>query len=284
MHLLVVDDRATRCHDALLCAEVISSSGFVQLAAFDSRTVQPGFTWGICMDHSLLVRCRKPGMPSILEGRPVSPALVDSVRPNQCSVFLARTELDGPVKDIGVKFWSCLFKAAPWLEELARTSAPVSIQYSDRYLVSPLSARVLFEICAALQNFAPSGASKPRIVLTAMKSEERVQGGSLHQNWNNERVQESVLKRLLLPLSRTNPTINLLRRESIPHARMMRLEWADRQIAEITLDQGVGFTKTKENVPHDFQAKPELQAEALKTAFSVTQASSPVPFYVMRGR
>ena len=80
------------------------------------------------------------------------------------------------------------------------------------------------------------------------------------------------------------PIISLLRRDDIPHVRMMRMEWTGGKVAEITLDQGVGFTRTTTIVRHDFQAKPELQVEELKNPFSVAQLSARVPFYVMRGK
>jgi replicative superfamily II helicase len=284
MTLIETPDDCVRQGAGYLCAEVSNNADCIRFATFDPKVLQAGFAWGLGTAESILVRSKQSKDTSSVACNRITLATVDSERPNLCSVFLALKHLDGLISDIGTKFWSRLFDVAPWLSEWARSGAPDSIQYSDRYLVSPLSARILYEILQSLQTVAPAGASKPRISVTAMKSDEKFPGAAIHQNWSNERVQESVLKRLLAPLARTNPTISLLRRDDIPHARMMRLEWSGSKIAEITLDQGVGFTRTTTSVRHDFQAKPELQVEELKNPFSVAQLSSRVPFYVMRGK
>ncbi len=233
---------------------------------------------------SLLVRGESK-TPTVIAGDSISLAVVDSERPNLCSVFTAEKQLDGSITNVGEKFWKNLFAVAPWMEEWSKLAAPESIQYSDRYLVSPLSVRMLFEILNHLIVRLGHSNSRPRLVLKTMKSDERQTGSSIHHNWTNPNAQESVLKKLLAPLVKPNPTISLTgRRDDVAHARTLRIEWPDKRIAEITLDQGVGFTRTVGYVPHDFQAKPEFQADELMQPFNVVQASSRVPFYVMRGK
>lgn len=282
--LLEVADNSVRFGDGYFCSEVVSDNTFVQFAIFDQKALQPGSAWGHGTKDSILVRGRQTGEAPRLTGRRITLAMADAERPNLCSVFMAEKQLDGPVEDVGAKFWSNLFRVVPWLGEWASSGPPESIQYSDRYLVSPLSARILYEICNALQQVAPVGSVKPRISVTSMKSDERNPGVGLHQNWSNDRVQESVIKRLMTPLARTNLIIRLLRREDVPHARIMKIEWSNERIAEIILDQGVGFARTTPIVRHDLQAAPDLQVEELKKSFTVTQQSPRVPFYVMRGR
>jgi DEAD/DEAH box helicase domain-containing protein len=284
MRFLEAVDSSTRIGNAYLCAEVSTNAKTVQFASFDSDSLTPGPHWGVSESTSLLVRGESNTTSSIISGSLISLAIADSERPHFCSVFMAQKELDGQVADIGEKFWTNLFSVAPWMQEWARFESPESIQYSDRYLVSPLSSRVLYEILRHLIIQLGNSGSRPRLTLRTMKSEERQQSSSIHHNWNNDRVQESVLKRLLAPLVKPNPTISLTRRDDVPHVRTMRIEWPDKRIAEITLDQGVGFTKTVGYVPHDFQSKPELQAEQLLQPFNVMQNSTRVPFYVMRGK
>lgn len=284
MKFLEAADSSTRKGDAFLCAEVATNKKNVQFALFNSDSLKPGPYWGVSAANPLLVRGESNKTSPLMNGSLMSLAIADSERPNYCSVFMAQKELDGPIAGIGEKFWTNMFAVAPWMKEWAKSEAPESIQYSDRYLVSPLSSRVLFEILSHLVLQLGHTISKPRLVLKTMKSEERQTGSSIHHNWSNDRVQESVLKKLLAPLVKPNPTISLTRRDDVPHARTMRIEWSDKRIAEITLDQGVGFTKTAGFVPHDFQAKPDLQAEELMQSFNVMQASARVPFYVMRGK
>jgi hypothetical protein len=93
-----------------------------------------------------------------------------------------------------------------------------------------------------------------------------------------------VLKQLLGPVVKPNPNISLVNRDMLPHARTMRIEWTDKRVAEITLDQGVGFTKTIGEIRHDFNAAPVQQAQELMQGFNVSQSSVKVPFYVMRGK
>lgn len=284
MKLMEVDDSLTRKNDAFLCAEIVSSVRNNQLALFDAHTLQPGPEWGISAAQSLLVRRENANPPVELLGSWISQAVADSERPNFCSVFMAQKQLDGAISDLGARFWNNLFMVAPWMADWAKAGPPESVQYSDRYLLSPLSARVLYEVLNHL--VLPTGQTnaRPRLTLKAMKSEERQSSSCIYHNWNNDRDQESVLKQLLTPLVKANPVISLLRREDVPHARTMRLEWTDKRIAEITLDQGMGFTRTVGHVRHDFQAKPEYQVEELKQPFNIAQTSSRVPFYIMRGK
>ena len=284
MTLLEVLDSSTKFGDAYRCAELLTATGRIRLALFSSAFLQPGPSWGKCDENSLLVRHNDSDMKIDIAGSKLSLALVDSERPNQCNVFIAEKELDGPVANIGQKFWENLFVVAPWLKEWATSGAPESIQYSDRYLVAPLSARILFEILNHLINHVGSSQAKPRLQLKAMKADEKQQLACIHHNWSNVRVQESVLKHLLGPIVKPNPIVNLVNRDMLPHARTMRIEWSDKQIAEITLDQGVGFTKTVGQLRHDFNAAPAQQVQELMQGFHVAQSSVKVPFYIMKGR
>ena len=284
MTLLEVSDQDSRVGDAYRCAELLTANELARLALFSSAALQPGPTWGKCPENSLLVRHKDVDVSAIVTGSKLTLALVDSERPNLCSVFLAEKQMDGPVAAIGQKFWANVFAVASWLEEWARSGPPESIQYSDRYLVAPLSARILFEILNHLSNPTGNSLVKPRLQLKAMKADEKQPGASIHHNWSNVRVQESVLKQLLGPIVKPNPIISLVSRDLLPHARTMRLEWSGKRIAEITLDQGVGFTKTVGQIRHDFNAPPAIQAQELMQAFNVVQSSSKVPFYIMRGK
>lgn len=288
MRLLEVSDNAVRKGSGYLCVEMISTSRKVQLALFNPVSLQPGPQWGVSMSDSILVRSETSPTGEAVSGQLLSQTLIDSERPNFCSVFVANKEMDGPVNEIGKKFWNHLFAVAPWMAEWAKSDGPESIQYSDRYLVSPLPARILFEILNHLILHLGHSNSRPRLVLKTMKANEPQLGSAIHNNWgnwNNKCSQESVLKKLLSPIVKPNPLISLTsRRDDVPHARTFRIEWPGRRIAEITLDQGVGFTKTVGYVPHDFQASPDVQVEELMQPFNVAQQSNRVPFYVMRGK
>ncbi len=284
IQLIEVPDSSIRVGTAWLCSEIAGTQRHVRLGAFHPSLLIPGRSWGTSFENAMLVRVDAAGPLPRMNGRHITLASVDSERPNTCSVFIAEKQLDGPVANIGQNFWTNLFAVAPWLREWAMSGAPEFIQYSDRYLVAPLSARILFEILNHLVNHVGAFPGKPRLQLKAMKADEKQQGARIHHNWSNVRVQESVLKQLLGPVVKPNPNISLVNRDMLPHARTMRIEWTDKRVAEITLDQGVGFTKTIGEIRHDFNAAPVQQAQELMQAFNVSQSSVKVPFYVMRGK
>ncbi|MEO1999426.1 MAG: hypothetical protein ABGZ17_29625, partial [Planctomycetaceae bacterium] len=281
VELREIPDAGGQTANAFKAATVSSVDRTVEWAVFDKDALVPGPDWGTGDLKSPVVR-QNHNDASMSTGKLLSLAVVESERPNQCSVFSANGELDGSVSEFGKRFWEQLTGVSPWLKEGMESGPPRSVEYTDRYLKSPLSARLLYEVLQQLVSGENSATQTTQVRLNTMKATEKQTGRHLHHNWSNYRVQESTLKSIFRSLGK--PSIRLLARDKLAHARCMRIEWRNGLSAAITLDQGMGFARCVGTVDHHFRDAPELQANALiSCAFAIQQSDHKVPFYVMRG-
>ncbi|HCS53664.1 hypothetical protein [uncultured Rubinisphaera sp.] len=205
--------------------------------------------------------------------------MIDRERPHQCSVYSADGELNGAISDIGRKLWTELAKVAPWLQDAIESGSPTEIEYCDRYLLSPLACRLLYEV---LKTLSEKGDNVPSLQLLTMSTSSSGYPRFLFHNWSDSREQESTLKALLGSISK--PTIVMMDRFRLPHARTMKIKWSNGMSASITFDQGMGFARLVGRIQHSFGTSGAVQAKSmLGMNFHIEQNSHKVPFYIMGG-
>lgn len=88
----------------------------------------------------------KPSRVQTLSAEDLLPALpTGAVRINLCE------QLDGPLEGFGSRFWSLVTQQhAGWKQAFTRHKEITHVEYSDRYLNSPFTARLLGEILTEL--------------------------------------------------------------------------------------------------------------------------------------
>lgn len=266
---------------AFKVAQLAQAGNAIEWATFKRESLAPGPAWGAAGTDTPIVRqkCERQLSPPV---RRLTLESVDSVRPYQCSVYTARGELDGRVEDFGRKFWSQLVNVAPWLQKSLNSGAPQSIEYSDRYMMSPLAARLFYEVVRAMLADSASSDVLPKLHLKTTSSYERQVGRRLFHNWHDAKDQKGALTAVLQRVS--EPEVTLTSREGLSHARTLRVSWVGQGSAEIILDQGMGFAQCHGQTNHNFYDSSSEQAkEILAGSFKIKQYDHDVPIYVMGG-
>ncbi|EDL62312.1 hypothetical protein PM8797T_28329 [Gimesia maris DSM 8797] len=286
IELIEMPDSMCRVENGYRAAEVCSAGRYVEWAVFEPSVLEAGNRWGIGHPKSPSVResHNRESHNTVLkndsqfqEGRKLSLSLIESQKPNQCQIYKAGGELNGEVENLGVAFWGQIQKVAPWITEAMNDGPPLTVEYSDRYLVSPLAVRLLYEVLKEL--LAGSHGSSKLSIQTMKVDNHPVTGRCLHHNWQNERAQESTLKHVFNHVAKSS--VRLLRKNKLAHARTMRIKWPGDRLAVITLDQGMGFAESESQIPFSFHDSPEKQANSIiSRQFNVRQYDHEVPIYV----
>jgi DEAD/DEAH box helicase domain-containing protein len=186
------------------CVEVATSVSHTRWATFVPGALAPGPSWGRGTTGSPLVRRRDDAPLPDLAGNPIRLATVDALKPNTCSVFYLDGQLNGNVSVIGRTFWRELSQVSPLVAELLQQGSPKRVEYVDRYLRSPLPARVLFELLKVIRGTPVEGASQPSLRITTTETEGDRPGRWLYQDWDAPNVQADTLKALFSPLFLTD--------------------------------------------------------------------------------
>jgi ATP-dependent helicase YprA (DUF1998 family) len=173
-------------------------------------------------------------------------------------------ELDGVAGGFGQRLKALVAAHSPELADVF--SAPLrALSYSDRYLFSPLSVRLLVELVGA---FADEN-TEVRIRTLAAKNDFRPRPGSwVHTDWPDPLDRKLVLEQMLLDVS---PKSSVAFEQRLGHRR--RLEFAGRRgSGVIFFDQGVGSWSSARRTPFDHRAPIDVQIKALRQPFDVANS------------
>jgi len=278
---VVADERNLSVGQARLVMEIAASGSTVRWGAYSESPLAPNEEWGEPIGSKPLVRVSTSDELPATVGTWVDLDQIEACRPGSCRALEFRNELDGQIIDFGDRFWKRLCEESPRLRDLLKAGLPSTIRYDDRYLVSPLPARLLSEV---LRRFVPKSTGTESLTLTITTSPPTPSRHGMpfriFHNWPSESDQRGTL--LALFASRFSTNIRVLSKDNIPHARCLTLGWANGEQAEVRLDQGLGFCEARGNTDYDFSMLTGNQAaELTKLAFSVKQRGDCVPVYVI---
>jgi DEAD/DEAH box helicase domain-containing protein len=253
-----------RVGDGWLLCEVGRSDQVTRWAATSSDLHAPGLYWGLPDDDERIIRAdMSQGSPgSAPDGQRRGDDLWD--RPVPGAFREVQLKLDGPSGTLGARFWALLTETSPRLASWL-TSGKVlkTLWYSDRYVVSPLTAKVLGAVVAHLRT---GGVVQPETVVTIHTAAGHTDRypARLFDTWQSEATQKAVLQRVVDAASGASATVNVLPKRSVDHQREMRLEFVDGATACIRLDHGLSFLECS-SCRFDFSATPDVQARSIQS-------------------
>ncbi|MGC9420654.1 MAG: DUF1998 domain-containing protein [Rhodovulum sp.] len=236
----------------LILAEAeINESAYAFIAASDNaRHIDRN--WGIVSEDPILSGER--------EATPTSGALsVDKLaiygEGNSAQHDIAK-ELDGPIGGFGTGFWKIVRKLRP--QAFNSEKRLISLTYNDRYLRTPLTARLLVEVIEKMPS--RSEATKIEIVSESAGHDGR-SGYLLHHGWESDALRQAVLEALLPGVA-----VRLVAKSDCAHARFIQLHFDDDSVLTIFLDQGFGAWRAMASRPLRFDQSlaPAQQARELR--------------------
>lgn len=274
-----IPDRAAQAGAATVAGMVTAPGKTSVWGVFHPDALAMSSSWGQGSGEWPIVR----GFwnETIAPGTEIDLDLVEKERPEDCTQVIINTELDGDIFGIGKSFWDTLKNRSRWLAKCVERGMPRTIEYCDRYVRSPLSARVLFEL---LRCFSATANHKAELRIFTTSSNQYQDGEAVHHDWRDSRVQSSVLEGLFQPFFQVSVKVHDRPRD-LSHSRFLALDWGDGFRVEINLDQGVGFYRTRKFQAFDFHATPETQTQKLcSSRFAVENQSPSMPLYILRPR
>ena len=138
--------------------------------------------------------------------------------------------------------------------------------YQDRYVRSPLVARLVFEVFAALGAITgdATAAARFRIVTTPPNKSRRI-GWLVQHDWTSGQEVKTAIERLFSTKS-LSVDVTLRDVKRMPHERTCWIVWTDGRQWRCHLDHGFGFMETVLDVRHQFDVPPKRQGIALAAA------------------
>lgn len=238
---------------AQVLAQIETDEGLGTLATTSPDAGSADRHWGEVAASPILLGQSNP----IIEGSTIDPAVLAVVDGGNAVKFGIRKELDGPVAQFGQKFWKLLREQCPSIFKPAQSL--IRVTYHDRYLVTPLSVRLLSEVWQQM----PGRQAETRFSLVIARREGDPRDcTSLTHSWPDDEDRCSVIEALMPGID-----IDLRQRRDCPHQRFFRFGYSDGKTAEITLDQGFGpWVLAVRSLRFDGQALPNRQAATLRSA------------------
>ena len=242
----------------------------------DSQALLPNENWG----HSKVPLISGTEMTEALKG--LKELSAEAIRPKGSQVgdkeVEVHHELDGDLRGFGKRFWKLIANehkdsAAILTDAL---DAVDSIEYTDRYLFTPVSMALLVSIFRGLKN--EIGASRwgsPSLSVTTTPT--RGGRGSraydvVYADWEDSSIRDSVAQRVLASLA---PQVEWIvsDRIGVQHSRALLIRFTAGRVLAVRLDQGVTYWRavsrrmsgSRMSTRFDFRnANVQGQAKAVK--------------------
>ena len=254
-------------HKLLRLLEVGSEKESVCWAVNQRDACVPSFRWGTGAYGAQFVRGSfDKALPDFPKDWTLQqPAELRAPEGNMFSIEI-RNELDGPIGLFGKNAWDTVCEKVPELKRQLQSGSILSkVEYSDRYLLSPIVVKLLQNLLTKLKSY-PAGIAKKTqlsILTSKMNRIDLREPRMVFHDWRDANDRREVFEALL------NVTGGLdfkeMPRNNLPHARMLRLHWSDRASWNIRLDQGIGYWRVGRGVkPFPFDQNTDRQITYLK--------------------
>lgn len=275
---LRVVDQPVNQGSGLLLFEVGGPWGSLRFAS-PQPVGEPTELWGHGVDGSPIVSAHQTALLGEPPGRELSEEELRKPTPGLFSELEIEHELDGDIAKFGARFWAVLENHVPELKARLHDGQIERIVYADRYLNSPLNARLAFEVLRSVP--------ADQIQVYTCHVDEKQQSRPPHRvqdDWSRTKEHEANLVALFSGIAE----VELSSKSQSAHFRKLEVHWKDGRKLVVRPDQGFGFVGARPSgagrgdVSHPFSIAPSQQAEELRKAtFDVRKRQAgKVPFYV----
>lgn len=280
--LLASPGREPAGEPSSLIAELMRANGTFRWATEDRTARVPGEQWGVQTDGTVVVRSLGSAPAPAVPGRKVR---LDALRGRSGThqELVVRNQLDGPISEFGTRFWATVTAALPSLAAKLAGGRLAKVWYSDRYIQTPLSARLAIEVVRALaaQPAWSKEESSLKMISTTMSSQVGAPPTLFTHDWRHSMERKRVVETAIGSIV-PKASFELRERKALEHYRELTLEWADGISWHVRLDQGFGFMGMPQPVRFPFERSVTEQSNALLAGSGQIRASSATVFYLKK--
>ncbi len=237
-------------------APVLSSTedreGSNAIAAPVANEAIPGPNWGLG-ELAPLVHGQARNLP---ETKAFASEQLVTLSSGNAKIIRVGAQLNGRAKEFGRAFWKLLEAESPLTVASIRTHGVRDAIYTDRYLLTPLTLRLLWEVIRRM----PGSRDLRLTVSTARVSSSERNRWAIFDTFSEDGMRSKILQELF-----PDARIDVRHRTGLPHERSLQLRLEDGRSITMLLDQGFGAWRARGTPRHDFAADPVRQARALKT-------------------
>ena len=243
---------APRAGDLPIIARFVHGDTTEAVAASEGEAV-PDAPWG--------AGAVGPGVigpaPNIPSGSALSADRLMQLGMGNARLLWPASSLDGPAKAFGRRFWSYLARQAPLEVEAIRQSGLAQLHYTDRYLLTPLTLRLLVEVI----NAAPEASNAHVEIDTARADRPAITPKFVYDGFPHSSDQHAEVLREMLPRASVRTAA---RKTSLPHQRALTVGLQDGRDLLVLFDQGFGGWRAEGAVRFDFDLEVKKQARKLE--------------------
>lgn len=258
--------------------EIGNDQHAIRWAASHVEALAPTSHWGSGADGAQFVRVHSdrplPLIPTTWLRKTATE--LRSV-PSTLSEITITEALNGARCQFGKRAWQQVFVKAPALQQqLQGDQSLAELHYSDRYLRSPLAVVLLWELLGALANYSGGlGDGTQLIIATSQLQRNDTQEPRwLHHDWRDAADRRQVFEEVFNALGQF--TFQEERYAQLPHARELRLTWANDTAWTLRLDQGLGYwLASNYREPFPFEQSIAHQVERIRSCEIDIQARHP---------
>lgn len=286
------EETSARCGEGWLIAEALGQ-GIHRWAIDDEHGLHFSPGWG--RTENVLVTTTKDSHTSLDSKEMCAEQLRPSPIVQGDREIELRCELNGSLQGFGKRFWDYLIAEHEPIAKCLQSADDniTMLRYQDRYLFSPLSVRILFEIVRALKlrmgdaRWAATALDIETLKCRPQTAYHARPSNRMWHDWDNSDTREGVIQAMFDAIS-VGSTIRLNLLHQAPHARVLELEFASGTRLSVRFDQGITYWRIAHATPYrnkifDFtETNPWQQARHLrKAAVSIEDGNFPTQLFLM---
>lgn len=265
--VLLHDERGRRCPPCIV-AEVHGPQGRMAFAAQSADALVPGGSWGVSGESAHIVKGQTNSPADVLVAVPAQD--FRGAPAGRLDEIVLGDTLRGSIDAVGGAFWNGILDVVPELTRRLRAGAGSPIKevvYQDRYVRSPLCARLVAEVFARLTSLAGTAVdstTRLRVVSTRPQSRARMRR-HISDDWPTGGQAKTAIEALFLAKG-MEASVVMREIRHVKHPREGRITWKDGATWRFRLEQGFGFMRASHSATHNFDDSATKQGRALARA------------------
>lgn len=265
-------DVAQKAGKGTVLVETVGGASCSRWAGVGEQKLRFSDGWGQIEDtDDILVRCDSDTFPSSLQNPLSAEVLRPVVHEHRDRILEVWKEFNGPVSNFGMKFWQFIIEGHPAVKELLldKSLTVKSVQYSDRYLKSPITSALFVLLIESLKKMVGTKRwGKINVALNTCDIKPQT-GGQMSflmwHDWGENTIRRDILK-ALFDTRELELDVYSKRIMDVPHKRELTVEFMSGDKICIFLDQGVSYWKFQNSLNRaefDFSSSASQQAKRL---------------------